>query len=364
MGQTESPAKPRRFFNIQALGKKMGIEVQKPVATAPTVDINAPHLEVKTSSMDINRDAAPAPVVTRFTEGVVTAQPSPAASTEAASQNGIPAVYKEAFKDAPANALDPAASVSAVDAPVPTVSIPATKDHHEASFLNPNPVQAQEGASPSASPVTVESAAVQPPAPAEQNLADISKPAAVVVDAQVVASAASEATPVLPVVPEVVPVEHEEDVAVSAPVSEPVSTIVVPQGAVASEVGEVEEAPVNKPATVPDAFEKSFADAPEDALDPTKQAKEAIQPKKEAAENPLAERLLSEDPDRYIKIMDNGDLVLDTEELDAAIFAAEVQARPSVKFLIEKLKDRGVTREEILEKILKPIIEKLDKVAA
>lgn len=356
MGQTEAPVKPqRRFFNIKGLGKAIGIEtVQTPsVATAPTVDVNAPHLgEIKTTPMDINTVAAP-PVSTGENKAIQL--PSAVPAEAAPTSVPVPSAFNEAFKREPADTLNPTAPAMSSEASTPTVSVPATNDHHEASFLNPNPVVAQVEAP--APPVAAETPP-QPVAAAELPPAqETAEPAATVVEAQLTPPSVSENTVISPEVSEVVPVEHES--VEPAPIAQPVAQIVEAQNAAvpAEPEKKPDEPLVNnpEPVPVPTAIQDSFADAPEDALDPTKSAEETTSPKNVVPEDPVATEILLKDPKKYIDEDGN----INMNELRAAKFAYKVRQNPTAANLFKQLSEIGIEREDAVEQLLKPFLDKV-----
>ncbi len=367
--------KPRHFFkNIPGLGKKVA-----DLAGVQFVDQNAPTLgKVEATQVDFSNPqslgdksvdtlgSVPGVPVTAAESSVASVPPVPgvrpvdALSSVPPSPTVIPDVVQNAFANEPDHKLNPTF-------PSPTP---------ESTTTTP---QVFEVAQPTVVPV--ERSDVPSITPAEfQN----------VVPVEPIVTPEAPSTPTIPepepveevqntVMPEVPATPEEPSVNNPEPDSEPQNTVLLaepitpeeplvnnpepepvivspsmasPEVVPSDHVVEEPEAKDEESTTGPQAFDNAFKDEPEDHLDPTSStsdtsadsSNETQESEFDVKINPIADKLIKENPGKFIKINEKGDFVLDEEELDAAIFAQEVLEDPKVSTLFNKLKEKyGVT---------------------
>lgn len=291
--------------------------LQKEFATAPTVAQNAPVLgEVKTTPVNFDQPAV-TPAV---------AAESPLAPTPAAPElQSIDTL----------NAVPPVPEVPKT--PVPDVIQTAFQNAPE-NTLNPTIIPASEDISATISQPAVDA---QP----------------VIVPAEPVGEAQNTVAPEPPAAPEE-PLVHnpepEEPVIVSPSMATPE---VVVSDRVSEESTEEPEAR-QEVASVPSAVEDSFTNEPEDHLDPSVGTSEVAEDDKNSQGNefnvmidPIADELIKNNPDKFIKVGADGKLFIDKPELDAEIFAQKVLKEPNIGNLFKQLKEIGVTPKTAQEVI-------------
>lgn len=341
--------KPNFFRGIGKVAKAIGIE------TAPTVNPNAPTLgKVETTQVDFSIPQSlgdksvdslsavpgvPAPVTENSVASVPPvpqARPVEAVGSVPPTPAVVPDAVQNAFANEPEDRLNP---TFPAPTPEPTTTTPQSFEAVEPTVV---PAERPDVSSiPSAEPQNV--APVEPiVTPEAPSAPTIPEP---------VQEVQNTVMPEAPVTP--------EEPLVNNPEPEPV--VVSPSMATPEMVpsDHVVETPTEEPevrqeaATVPPAVENAFTEEPEDHLDPTRDTSAQNESDETPQDNefnvkinPVADRLIKENPEKFIKVDEKGDFVLDEEELDAAIFAQEVLEDPKVSTLFNKLKEKyGVTPE-------------------